>query len=73
MTGDINHDIDVQDGKTIVVIREENYYGQCFLCIKRFIGMIERGFYGNELAKKNRYCPTEIYGYVINANCKVDK
>ena len=54
-------------------IREESDYGKCFLCIKRFIGMFERGFYGSELAKKNRYWRTEIYGYGINANCKINK
>ena len=35
--------------------------------------MFERGFYGSELAKKNRYWPTQIYVYGINANCKIDK
>ena len=55
MTGDIKHDVDVQDGETIVGIREESDYGRCFLCIKKFIGMFERGIYGNELTKKNRY------------------
>ena len=25
------------------------------------------------LAKKNIYWPTEIYGYGINANCKINK
>ena len=47
--------------------------GSFFLCIKRFIGMFERGFYRSELAKNNRYLPTEIYGYVINSNCKIKK
>ena len=59
MTVYINHDVDVWDGKTIVGIREESYYEKCFLCIKRFIGMFERGLYGSELAKKNKYWPTE--------------
>ena len=73
MTGDINHDVDVKDGETIVGIREETDYGACFIFIKRFVGMFEKGFYGSELAKKNRYCPEEIYGYGINANCKINK
>ena len=73
MTGYINHDVDVQDDKTIVWIREESDYGKCFLCIKSFIVMFERGFHGSELAKKNIYWPTEIYGYGINANCKINK
>ena len=55
MTGDINYDVDVQDGKTIVGIREECDYGNFFLCIKRFIVMFERGFHGSELTKKNIY------------------
>ena len=38
-----------------------------------FIGMFDRGLYGSELAKKNRYCPTNIYGCGINANCKSNK
>ena len=45
MTGDINHDVDVYDGKTIVRIREESEYGKCFLCTKRFIGRFGIGFY----------------------------
>ena len=35
--------------------------------------MFERGLYGSELTKKNRYWPTEIYGYGINANFKINK
>ena len=73
MTGYINHDVYVQVGETIVGIREETDYGACFICIKRFVGMFQRGFYVSELAKKNRYWPTEIYGYGINANCKINK
>ena len=63
MTGDISHDVDVQDGETIVGIRKESDYGKYFICMKRFIGMFDRGFYGSELGKKNRYRPTEIYRY----------
>ena len=73
MTGDINYDVDVYDGKTIVGIREESGYGKCFLCIKRFIGMFEIGFFGSDLAQKNSYWRTEIYEYGINANCKINK
>ena len=54
-------------------IREESDYGKCFLCIKRFIGMFERGFNGSELLNKNRYWATEMYEYGINANCKMNK
>ena len=35
--------------------------------------MFEIGFYGSDLAKNIRYWPTEIYGYGINANCKINK
>ena len=35
--------------------------------------MFERGFYGSELDKKNRYWSIEIYGYEINANFKRNK
>ena len=35
--------------------------------------MFEREFYGSELAKKNRYWPTEFYEYGININCKINK
>ena len=35
--------------------------------------MFDRGFYGSKLANKNRYWPTEICGYGINANCKINK
>ena len=73
ITGDINHDVYVYAGKTIVGIREENYYRNFFLCLKMFIGMFVRGFYGSELVKNNRYWPTDIYGYGINANCKINK
>ena len=54
-------------------IREEINYEKCFLCIKMFIGMFDRGLYGSELAKKNRYWPTVIYGYGINDNCRINK
>ena len=52
MTGDINHDVDVQYGETIEGIREEIDYGKCFLCIKNCIGMFERGMEFN--------CPRRI-------------
>ena len=55
MTGDINHDVDVSDGETIVGIKEESDYGEYFLCIKRFIRTLEKDFYVGELAKKNIY------------------
>ena len=35
--------------------------------------MFERGLYGSELSKKNRYWTTEIYGYGIIADCKINK
>ena len=35
--------------------------------------MFEKGVYGIELARKNRYCPTEVYGYGINTNCKINE
>ena len=54
-------------------IREEIYDGKCFICIKRFIGMFEREFYGSEFAKDNIYRPTEINGYGINDSCKMNK
>ena len=73
MTGYINHDVYVQVGETIVGIREESYYGESFLCINDFIGMFQRELYGSEFVKKNRYWPTKIYGYGINANCIINK
>ena len=73
MTGDINHNVDVQGGTTIVGIMEESDYGKCFLYIKSFIVMFERNLYGNELSKKNGYWRTEIYGYGINTNFKINK
>ena len=46
--------------------REYGDYGQWFICVKKLIGMHERGLYGSSLEKKRKHWPKVIYGDQIN-------
>ena len=46
MVGGIDHDIYVEDGRTIVGDKEYSYYEQWFMCDKIFWWFFGRGAYG---------------------------